>query len=924
MMSTISLWVNGVERQATITPKMSLLAVLRDQLGLMGTKNGCAQGHCGACTVIVGGKAVRACVYPARQAAGQRVETIEGLSRGGQLHPLQQAFIELGAVQCGFCTPGMIMAAKALLDANPQPTAEQIRRALRHNLCRCTGYERIVAAVQAAAAALAGQPWPKPVVPTPHAPLQAVGQPATRPDARAKVTGTAVYAADIHLPGMLVARVLRSPYPHARLRRVNVDAAQALPGVVAVLTARDVPGAPCHGLERPDWPVLCADETRYVGDAIAVVIAETDAVAAKALSLIVVDAEPLPVIDSPEMALAPDAPLLHAGGNVAKEIHIERGDVTQGFAQADLIVERIYHTPRAEHAFLEPEACVAAVDEEGRLIVWVGSQIPFDDRRQIAASLNLPESQVRVVHTETGGAFGGKEDIAGQIHAALAAWVTRRPVRLVYSRAESLIAHPKRHPATIRLKTGVTRDGRLVALDADIVGDTGAYASLGAHVMTRTATHATGPYEIPHVRIHCRAVYTNNIPAGAFRGFGVPQAAFAIESQMDILAEQLGLSPCEIRRRNAFRVGSVTATGQVLRDGVGLLVTLDQAAVALARYAPEGLAPGVVGGEGRMRRAWGMACAYKNVGLGGGAPDSAGGTVEAQPDGRVLVRAGAAEVGQGLVAVLAQIAAEELGVPLSCVEVLVGDTDHTLDGGPTTASRQSFITGNAVRLAAAAVRESIVRTVARHWSVAAETVICRDGRVIAPDGRAMPWQEAVALARRDGASLAADHIYTPPRTQPLGQGGDMHFAFGYTTQLAEVEVDTETGAVRVLRVIAVHDVGRALNPLGVLGQIEGGVVMGMSLALREEFPQEKGVPLITDLAHYHLPTAADVPEIVPVIVEEPVVAGPYGAKGIGEIPSIPTAPAILNAIYHACGARLYALPATPERVLAALAEGAEV
>lgn len=907
----ITLWVNGIERQAQVGPKTTLLSILRDQLGLTGTKNGCGTGHCGACTVIVEGRATRSCVYRAERAAGKRVETIEGLAQGGDLHPLQQAFVQEGAVQCGFCTPGMIMAAKALLDANLDPTEAEIKQALRHNLCRCTGYEAIIRAVRAAAAMLRGESYPS------AAPEVMIGGSHLRPDAVPKVTGKAKYAADYVFQGMAHAKVLRSAHPHARLLDIDSSAAERLPGVLAVLTAKDVPGVNRHGLERPDWPVLCEERVRYVGDAVAVVVAETEAIAERALEQIAVEYEPLPVLDTPEAALAPDAMALHPDGNIAEHIALSRGDLERGFAEADLVLERTYRTARAEHAFLEPEASVATVDGHNWVTVYCGTQIPFEDQRQVAEALGLPRDQVRVVHTETGGTFGGKEDIAGQIHAALAAWVTRRPVKLVYTRTESIVSHPKRHPTTIRLKTGARRDGTLVALEAEIVGDTGAYASLGPYVMTRTATHATGPYQVPNVRIDCNAVYTNNIPGGAFRGFGVPQSAFAIESQLDLLAAELGLSPWEIRRINALRNGSRTATGQVLGQDVGLLATLD-AVQAAQRDAEQRQGPELSEGK---RRAWGLACAYKNVGLGGGAPDKAGAFIEIGPSGRVLVKAGAAEVGQGLVAVLAQIVAQELGVAYGQIDVLVGDTDLTLDGGATTASRQTFITGNAARLAAIQLRQTLADLAADAWGVSTEQVVWTVQGAAAA-GRpqdALTWKALYERAEQAGVSLRVEHVYEAPATRPLGQGGDMHFAFGYATQAAEVEVDVATGEVRVLQVIAAHDVGKAINPLGVRGQIEGGVVMGMGLGLTEELPMEGGQPLATNLGQYKLVRAPDKPEIVPLIVEAPIETGPYGAKGVGEIPSIPTAAAIANAIYAACGARVYAIPATPERVLAALA-----
>ena len=918
---TISLYVNSSPHQVEIGPKTTLLEVLRDELRLTGTKNGCGQGHCGACTVIVDGKAVRSCIYKAGRADGAHVETIEGLAEDGQLHPLQRAFIEHGAVQCGFCTPGMIMAAKALLDAHPQPTDEEIKHALKRNLCRCTGYTRIIQAIRGAA-----EDKP-PQVPVTETPLAAVGRSLPRPDARAKVTGEATFAADLYFEGMLHARVLRSRYPHARLLRVDTSRAKTLPGVVAVLTADDVPGAKNHGLVRPDWPVLAYDKVRYVGDAIALVAAETEEIAEKALELIQVEYEPLPVVTSPQMALASDAPLVHDTGNLLKHIKVRKGDMEKGFAEADVIVEREYRTPSLDHAFLEPEAGVAAIDEDGKITVYVGSQIPFDDRRQIAASLAIPEQKVRVKATQVGGAFGGKEDISVQIHVALLAQATGRPVKLVFTREESMIVHPKRHATTIRLKTAATRDGQLTAVQAEIYGDAGAYASLSEHVMTRTATHAAGPYDVLNVKIDCYAAYTNNVPAGAFRGFGVPQAAFAIESQMDILAEKLGLLPFELRRKNALRVGATTATGQVLRESVGLLETIDRVEEEIEKRETSNVKretskSAIHNPQSAIRRGWGVACAYKNVGLGGGAADCAGAEVELTDDGRAIVRAGAAEVGQGLVGVLALVAAEELGLSYDSVEVLVADTDQTLDGGATTASRQSFITGNAVRLAAQKVREALAQAASEELDAPPDSLVFKDGRIYAGE-KSISLAETVALAKGERREVRASVVYQPPKTVPLGEVGDMHFAYGYATQAALVEVDINTGQVEVLKVIAAHDVGRALNPLGVAGQIEGGVVMGVGMALQEEFVMEEGIPKTTSLAKYRIPPIERTPEIVPIIVEDKASAGPYGAKGIGEIPSIPTAPAIINAIYNAISVRIYSPPATPKRILAALEHRAE-
>jgi len=921
---TITLHVNGVAHRLEVSPETTLLEVLRDELHLTGTKNGCGQGYCGACTVIVNNRAVRSCVTPAIRLDGAHVETIEGLAKGDELHPLQRAFIEQGAVQCGFCTPGMIMAAKALLDANPQPTREDIIKALTPNLCRCTGYASIIRAVQAASGKRQALQIPE----TGELRTRIVGKPVPRPDARAKVTGEAIFAADLYFENMLHAKVLRSAYPHARILRIDVSKARALPGVVAVLTADDIPGVRTHGLLRADWPILCWEKVRYTGDALALVAAETEAIAEEALKLIEVDYEPLPGVFSPQEAMAPGAPLIHddTPGNLLKHIKVRKGDVEDGFAQADVVVEQEYHTPFIEHTFLEPEAGVAILAPsslrpppplpglgEEKVTIYVGSQIPFEDRRQVAEALALPEEQVRIVQTAVGGAFGGKEDISIQIHVALLAQATGRPVKLVFSREESMRVHPKRHATTIRLKVGAKQDGTLTAVQATIWGDAGAYASLSEAVMTRTATHVAGPYQVPNVKVDCYAAYTNNPPAGAMRGFGVTQATFAMESTMDILAEKLGLPPLELRRRNALRVGSVTATGQLLRESVGLLETINQVEVAVQELGDGVLVPS---GPDK-RRGWGFACCLKNVGLGGGLPDTAGAAVDLIEDGSVVVRIGAAEVGQGVVGIAAQIAAEVLGVPYERVQVVVGDTARTPDGGPTTASRQTFITGNAVRYAALKVREQLAAAVSEALDVSPDALAFCEGRVMIPDGREVSLEEATALAHREGRPLSAEHVYQPPPTTPLGEPGDDHFAYGFATHAALVEVDTRTGQVEVLKVIAAHDVGRAINPQAIAGQLEGGVAMGMGFALSEELVVKGGVVQNADLARYRIPRIKQVPEVVPIIVEAATSEGPFGAKGVGEITSIPTAPAIINAIHAATGARITTLPAAPEMVRAA-------
>ncbi len=906
----IHLYVNGVERHVQVGPRTTLLEVLREQLRLTGTKNGCGQGHCGACTVLVDGEAVRSCIYLARRAAGRSVCTIEGLEGRD---PLQKAFVEQGAVQCGFCTPGMILAARALLSRNPRPTRQEILQALEPNLCRCTGYSSIVRAVLQAS----GQEVP-PLPGTPSVPLRAVGRPLPRPDAWAKVTGSARYAADLYFEGMLHAAVLRSAHPHAYVRGLDTSRARAMPGVVAVLTADDIPGRRVHGIVRLDWPVLVGvgEKVRYLGDALAIVVAETRAAAEQARDAIDVSYEVLPGVFSPQEGLAEGAPRVHEQGNLLKKIQVRKGDVVAGFAEAAEIVEGTFHTPTVEHAFLEPEATVAVPfsSPEEPLTLYVGSQIPFADREQVAASLALPLERVRVVQTTVGGAFGGKEDISVQIHAALAAYRTGRPVKLVLSREESIRVHPKRHATTVHLRVGATRDGKLTAVQAEIWGDAGAYASLSEAVMTRAATHAAGPYVVPSVSVDCYAVYTNNPPSGAMRGFGVPQVTFAMETALDMLAERLGLHPLELRRRNALHVGAVTATGQILRDSVGFPETIDRVEAAVRAMGEEVLRPSVP----HRRRGWGFACNLKNVGLGGGIPDSAGATVLVDERGRVEVRIGAAEVGQGVVAIAAQIAAEVLGVPLGQVALIVGDTALTPDGGATTASRQTFITGNAVRLAAEDVRAILAAAASEELQAPPDRLCFLDGKIVSPEGRSVTLERAACLAAEEGRAARSTRIYTPPPTTPLGQPGDDHFAYGFATQAALVEVDPETGEVEVLRVVAAHDVGRAVNPQAVVGQMEGGVMMGIGYALSEELVLEEGRVRNPDLRRYRVPRAPRTPEVIPILVEAPSAEGPFGAKGVGEITSIPTAPAITNAIYAAVGARITRLPATPERVREAM------
>ncbi|MGD0574086.1 MAG: molybdopterin cofactor-binding domain-containing protein [Anaerolineales bacterium] len=907
------LWfiVNGEARQLEVAPGEMLSDTLRYQLGLTGTKVACQEAECGACTVLLNGEPVLSCALPAMKANGKEVLTIEGLSHGSRLHPLQDAFILYGAVQCGFCTPGQIMAAYALLARNPDPSDVEIRAALKDTLCRCGAYASILRAVKAAARSVRAGIHVEGMNGPTEGDISLVGKLAPRPDALDKVTGRGKFTDDYSFPNMLHARVLRAGIPHGIVKRLDVSRARALEGVRAVLTANDVPGERNHGLLIKDWPVLVGvgEKVRYVGDAVAIVAAETRDTATQALDLIEVEYEELPVVSDPVEAHRADAVSVHENGNLLKKIEVNKGDVLRGFSESDLVFEETYHTPTMDHVFMEPECSIARVTENGRIEIYVGSQVPYADREQVAASLGVAESRIRVIGTLVGGGFGGKEDIAGQIHSALLAWTTGRPVKLLYDRHESLIAHPKRHATRITVRLGAKQDGTLLASKTELYGDTGAYASLGEHVMTRATTHSTGPYVVPNVMAQCYAMYTNNPPSGAFRGFGALQSAFAIESMMDELAEKLGMNPVELRLKNALRAGTVTNTGQLLAESVGLVECIQKVNEEMLRQCSgaDPFQPRSVPGCPSMRRAWGFATAFKNTGIGGGAADKAAAEVELYTDGSVEVRTSSAEIGQGLVTVLQMIAAEELGIPLVRVRVLLSDTDLTPDGGPTTGSRQTYVTGNAVRHAAVSLREAMTSILAEKYDCPPALILYERGKAKV-NGRDVSLEDVAAMMKRERREPRVRYEYLAPATAPLGTSGDIHFAFSFAAQAAEVDVNLDTGEVRVLRVIAATDVGKAINPLGLIAQIEGGVVMGLGHALTEEFILEQGRIFTDRLARYRMPSMTQMPEIIPIVVEHPTREGPYGAKGVGEISTMATPPAITNAVYRACGVRMRKLP----------------
>ena len=876
------------------------------------------------------GKPVRSCITRASKAHGKSILTVEGLralrpvERQDEradlraLHPLQEAFIIHGAIQCGFCTPGQLMRAHALLLENPDPSVSEIREAMNDVVCRCGSYEAIVSAIQAAANSLrTGQAVEPRVITLGKQDLTHVGKAIIRPDAVAKAIGGAKYTDDLQFEGMLYARVLRAGIPSGILRTLDVSAAVQLEGVRAVLTAADLKHARLHGVYSKDWPILVGidERVRYVGDAIAIVAAETQAIADEAISLIKMVIEPRLVVSNPMLAAQPDAEKLHEKGNLLKKIKVGKGNLDEGFAQSDVIVEHTFFTPFMEHLFMEPECSIAVSREDGGMDVYAGSQIPYEDRRQVAEALGLEPEKVRIRGQKTGGAFGGKEDIAGQIHAALLAEATGKPVKLLFTRRESMMVHPKRHATWTKIKLGAKQNGALMAAKTVIYGDTGAYASLGVAVLTRATTHSCGPYIIPNTLSECYAMYTNNPPAGAFRGFGVVQAMFGIESAMDMLAEKLGMDPFALRKINALRKGSETNTGHRLEESVGFPECLEVLGTRLSELGvSDPWSPQEEELDGRkVITCWGMASGFKNTGLGTGTEDSSGAILRLLPAGRLQIMTAASEVGQGMNATLQLIAAEILGISPENMNVYLMDTALTPDGGATTASRQTYVTGNAVKNAASELRKRIEAMLAVKHGLEPSKMIFGE-EFIKVDDRKIAWQDVYDLLEKSPEGTSVEVRYSAPQTYSLEVGGKIHVAYGFAAQAVQIAIDPESGEVKVLRVIAASDAGRVINPLGFQSQVEGGAVMGVGHGIMEEFKLENGVILSDRIAKYEIPRMKDSPKVESLIVEDPTSEGPYGAKGIGELVCVPTPPAIANAVYNAIGLRVDSLPITKEKV----------
>jgi len=845
----MDLTLNGAPVSVEPREDESLLEVLRERLGCISVKDGCApEGSCGACTVIVDGRAVVSCAQKASRVEGKSVVTQEGLSEDVRRR-WAECFVAAGASQCGYCSPGVVMKAEALLGKNPEPTRDEIERALLGNLCRCTGYVKIVDAIELAAGARRGEPLPE---------VDRSGRVGSR-TARYRgvelALGDEPFVGDMTAPGMLHGALRFSDHPRAVVRSLDTARAAAHPGVVAVLTAADVPGNRTQGPLTKDWRQLVAvgETTSYVGDVLAVVVAETRRAARDAAELVDVEYEVLEPVTDPFDALADGAPALQPNGNVLSVSRVQRGDVDTALEASAHVVSGSYRTQVIEHAFLEPEACFVTPANGGPMKVFSQGQGIWDDRLQIASFLGVPEEQVVVTQVSTGGAFGAKEDLNVQAHAALAATKTGRPVLVTLSRKESLRFHSKRHPMWLDYTVGCDEDGKLTALRARIVGDTGAYASVGDKVLERAAGHACSAYAVPAVDVEATAVYTNNPPNGAMRGFGVNQSNFAVEGILDVLAEKVGIDPWEIRWRNALEEGARFGTGQKLGPGVGLKKTLlaVKDAYRNAKYA-------------------GIACGVKNTGIGNGVPEHGRVVLRVGDDGGLTLFHSWTEMGQGVDTVLMQIACEELGLPPERITVAV-DTERDLETGQTTASRSTVLGGRAVIEAAGKLKAAL-------------------------DGAPL---ESLA-GREFRGEITVDYTTTndPSIAEPI-----THMAYAWCTQVVILDDD---GAIE--KVVAAHDVGRAINPTLVEGQIEGGLHMGLGHALSEEFVCEGGVPVTDTLKSLHIIPPTGMPPVECILVEEPQPEGPYGAKGIGEAALVPTASAVAGALYAFDGIRRTTLP----------------
>ena len=896
--------VNGQTREYSGNSAKRLSDVLRDDFGLIGTKIGCNAGDCGACTVLVDGKQVCSCLTAVAQVGGRAVTTVEGLAGSDALSGLQRAFHKHGAAQCGICTPGMLVAAADLLSRNKQPDADQVKDALGGVLCRCTGYQKIIEAVLDAAEAEV-PPWP--------ATGAAIGARAPKVDGVAKLTGDEHYGADAIPADALWLRVARSPHHHASFELGDLAAfAAAHPGIERVLSARDVPS---NGFgiypHIKDQPVLADGVARFRGEAVLALVGAREAVEAVADAELPIRYAPLQPVMGIEAAAAAGAPLVqsHMPGNLLLDGGVKKGDAAAAFAACAHIAEATFETGFVEHAYIEPEAGWARRAGE-RLEIHVTTQTPYMDRDEMAVVMKLEREQIRILPSACGGGFGGKLDLSVQPLIGLAAWLLDKPVACVYTRPESMASSTKRHPARIRIKSGCDAVGKLIAIEIQADFDTGAYASWGPTVATRVPIHASGPYFVPNVTARGRAYFTHCHPSGAFRGFGVPQGAIAHEAMMDELADKLGMDRLAFRRLNALKAGDATATGQVLRHSAGLPQCLD----ALQPHWKQALAACAAFNQtsATLRRGAGIGCMWYGIGNTSLSNPSTM-RIGLSAKGELTLYNGAVDIGQGSNTILTQIAADALGLPMGEFKLVMGDTDLTADAGKTSASRQTFVSGKATELAGRALRRKLLQLL----EASPEAALSLQGSVIkARDANGVREYDLAWLPVRFGADvLRGEGTFDPPTTPQNADGqGAPYATYAFAVQMAVVEVDCDLGTVKVLEIVAAHDVGKAINPIQVEGQIQGGIVQGLGLALMEEY-----LPGRTENLHdYLIPTIGDIPQMTCILIEDAEPLGPAGAKGVGEPGLIPTAPAILGAIHHATGVRMRRVPVLPHRLRAAL------
>ncbi|MGH4117274.1 selenium-dependent xanthine dehydrogenase [Clostridium sp.] len=827
--------ING--NKVSTSDDKKLITFLREDMNLTSVKNGCSEGACGTCMVLVDGVAKKACVLKTSKIQDKNIVTVDGLSNR-EKDVYGYAFMEAGAVQCGFCTPGMVISSKGLIDKVEDPTELEIKNALKNNICRCTGYVKIIEAVKLAAKLLRENTQvPKGVCGA------LVGENLNRIDAVDKVLGTAEYVDDIRIEGMIYGGAVRTKYPRAIVKSIDVSEAKNLPGVYAVITSNELPGNQKVGHIIKDWDVLIpvGKTTHCIGDAIVLIAAESEEILEKAKSLVKIDFEELVPVTSPIEALKGNAPQIHASGNILATENLIFGNADKFIKNSKYVVTNKYSTPFTEHAFLETETAVARPDGDGGIIIYCADQGIYQTRKESAEALGIDQSKVRVVSKIVGGGFGGKEDMSVQHHTAILAFLTNRPVKFALSRKESIMLHPKRHAMEMEFTTSCDENGYLTAMKAIIIADTGAYASLGGPVLQRACTHAAGPYNYQNVDIVGKAIYTNNPPAGAFRGFGVPQSCFAIESNLNQLAEMVGITPWEIRYRNAIRPGQILPNGQIADESTAIVETLEAVKEICEKYPKAGIA-----------------CAIKNSGLGVGLPDI-GRCKLIIKDSKVYIHSSAACIGQGLGTILTQIVCETLNISADKVVYAPPDTSTCPDSGNTTASRQTLFTGEAAKKAAIKLLDTL------------------------------SYQK---LENLDGEEFYGEFKGITDKMNSIKQNPISHVAYGYATQVVILNDEGEIDSV-----IAVHDVGTAVNPKNIEGQIQGGVVMSLGYALTEDYPLVDSVPT-AKFATLGLLKVTQVPKIECIILGKGNNKLAYGAKGIGEICSIPTAPAVAGAYYN--------------------------